>query len=113
MYQILYRTIWANLTNPECTMIPPVAEFCFNMNELIFVQVILMYIENKFDRGWDLRNLEDLIWGQFEGNNKPQILTKSQVGDNRGLNYMHAAFYLIKIGQFQMSKNAKNESSPY
>ncbi len=62
MYQILYRTLWANHTIPECTMIPPVAEFCFN-------------------------NLEGWIWGQFEGINEPQILTQSQEGDNTGLNY--------------------------
>ena len=43
MYQILYTTLWATHTNPECTMIPPVAEFGFIMNELIFVQVINVY----------------------------------------------------------------------
>ncbi len=45
-----------------------------------------MYKENKFGQGWDQSNLEGWIWGQFEGTNKPQILTKSHVGDNRGLN---------------------------
>ncbi len=40
MYQILYTTLWAKHTTPECTMTPPVAEFGFNMNEPIFTQVI-------------------------------------------------------------------------
>ena len=40
MFQILYTILWKNLTNPEFTMTPPVAEFGFNMNKLIFVQVI-------------------------------------------------------------------------
>ena len=35
----LYNPTWANLATPECTMIPPVAEFGLNMNELIFAQV--------------------------------------------------------------------------
>ena len=43
MFQILYTILWENLTNPECTMTPPVAEFGFNMNKLIFVQVINVY----------------------------------------------------------------------
>ena len=43
MYQILYRTLWANPTNPKCTMIPPVAEFGFNINKHIFSQVINVY----------------------------------------------------------------------
>ncbi len=32
MYQILYTTLWTNANNPECTMIPPVAEFGFYVN---------------------------------------------------------------------------------
>ena len=43
MNQILYTTLWANHTNSECTMSPPVAEFGFIMNEPIFVQVINVY----------------------------------------------------------------------
>ncbi len=43
MYQILCTTLWANPTTPEYTMIPPVAEFGFNMNELIFAQGINVY----------------------------------------------------------------------
>ena len=43
MYQIFYTTLWANLTTPEYTKIPPLAEFGFNMNELIFAQVINVY----------------------------------------------------------------------
>ncbi len=43
MYQILYATLWANPAYPECTMSPPVAEFGFNRNKLIFAQVINVY----------------------------------------------------------------------
>ena len=43
VYQILYTTLWEHLTNPECIMIPPVAEFGFSMNKLFFVQVINVY----------------------------------------------------------------------
>ncbi len=43
MYQILYTTLWINPNDPECTMIPPVAEFGFNGNKIILVQVINVY----------------------------------------------------------------------
>ena len=57
MYQILYTTLWTNANNPECIMIPPVAEFGFNVSKNIFAQVINVH-KNKFGQGWDHRNLE-------------------------------------------------------
>ncbi len=40
IYQILYTTLWTNDYIPKYTMIPPVAQFGFNVNKNIFAQVI-------------------------------------------------------------------------
>ncbi len=40
MYQILYTILWTNANYPEYTMIPPVAEFGFNVYRYILAQVI-------------------------------------------------------------------------